>query len=406
VGIGLVVNICRIAGEFPSSAQLAAGRGPDQGYLGPNVYCISVEQMRLGDRVFVVCRGKGRSESVNGIWVDRVQRPFSAVVPFKIRELNHRRHIDVVHMHATNGYGYALTRRIACMKPLVVHVHGTTAGSMSLRDPTLRYEASAGDRVRKYLSTIRERIVWGRADRAVAVSQSIADELHQHYGVSRKALSVVHNGVDARLFTPAQRSRAKEQLGLGHKNVVLFVGRLSPVKGVHYLLQAAPGVVDAFENVVFLIVGGPLYHGKEAVAYLEWLRRLSSARSLKKHVRFLGPVSHTKLPLLYSSADIFVMPSIYEGLPKALLEAMACEAPVVATKTGGVPEVLADNVNGLLVEPGNPKELSDSMVKLLSDRATARQFGVNGRQCVHRKFTWEMTAKKLREIYLEVLAER
>jgi len=399
------VNICRVAGEFPSSEQLAVGPGPAQEYLGPNVYCISAEQLRLGDRVFVICRGNGRSEIVNGIRVDRVQHPFSVLVPLKIRQLNRRRHIDVVHMHATNGYGYALIRRIACMKPLVVHVHGTTAGSMSLRDPTLRYGAGARDFVRECLSKTRERIVWRRADRAVSVSQSIADELHQHYGISRKALSVVHNGVDLGLFTPARRSRAKEQLGLARNNVVLFVGRLTPVKGVHYLLQAAPSVVEAFENVVFLIAGGPLHRDKRSVAYLQWLQRLSSIQSLNKHVRFLGPVSHTRLPLLYSSADIFVMPSIYEGFPKALLEAMACEAPVVATKTGGIPEVLAENVNGLLVKSGNPKELSDSIVKLLSDPAAARQFGVNGRECVRRKFTWETTARKLREIYLEVLAE-
>ncbi len=196
--------------------------------------------------------------------------------------------------------------------------------------------------------------------------------------------------------------------------VVLFVGRITPEKGVHVLMEAMERVLRKCPECVLLIVGGffvnpPKPRGRGvSVAqsngfetlkenYEEYLRR--QARPLGERVRFLGEIPHSQLWACYRVCDVFVHPSLWhEPFGMILTEAMLCERPVVSTRTGGIPEIVAHQETGLLVEPNDPQALSDAIIELLEDERLRRAMGQAGRRRVEERFTWDHTARRLEEI--------
>ncbi|HEY9376031.1 MAG TPA: glycosyltransferase family 4 protein, partial [Jiangellaceae bacterium] len=208
---------------------------------------------------------------------------------------------------------------------------------------------------------------------------------------------VVYGGADTHRFTP---DPASDRQG------VLFVGRLTPHKGLDRLLRALPAGAT-------LIVAGSGGHDPRPPEsdYPALLTRLATGRS----VRFTGPVPDDDLPAVYRSAAVFVLPSvertcygrrvqISELLGLSVLEAMASGLPVVASRLGGVPEIVVDGDTGFLVEPGNVDELHDRLRLLLDDPALAAEMGRRGRDLVLQRFTWEHCAARCLSAYQELLA--
>jgi glycosyltransferase involved in cell wall biosynthesis len=208
---------------------------------------------------------------------------------------------------------------------------------------------------------------------------------------------VIYGGADPRRFAPGQ---ASERRG------VLFVGRLTPHKGVDRLIQALPAGAT-------LAVAGSSGHDLKPPesGYLPLLERLAQDRT----VRFMGPIADAELPGLYRAAAVFVLPSvertcfgrrveISELLGLSVLEAMASGLPVVASRLGGVPEIVVDGETGFLVGPGDVEELHDRIAVLLSDSALAAQMGRRGRDLVVERFTWEHCADRCVAAYCELLA--
>jgi glycosyltransferase involved in cell wall biosynthesis len=229
-------------------------------------------------------------------------------------------------------------------------------------------------------------------DRFLAVSQYSATTLRAPPDKTR----VVYGGVDPSRFRPEP---AQARAG------VLFVGRLTPHKGVDRLLRALPG--DAELNIV-----GTDGHDRMAPErdYPEHLRRLAAGR----RVRFRGAVSEDALPGLHRRAAVFVLPSvdrtcygrpvaISELLGLSVLEAMASATPVVASRIGGVPEVVVDGETGFLVDPGDVGALSDRIASLVSDHRLARRLGDNARAAVTERFTWQACARRCVAAYRELV---
>ena len=157
------------------------------------------------------------------------------------------------------------------------------------------------------------------------------------------------NGVDPERFKPTEGDSAlKDNLGLRDKHVILFVGRLIPRKGLHFLINAAKPVLKERNDAMFVIVGdGPLKSSLDS-----HLRSLG----ISKNFLLLGDVKEHLLPSLYNCADIFVFPSVQEGQGIALLEAQASAKPIVAFNVGGVKEAVRQSVSALLVEEGNSRK--------------------------------------------------
>ena len=180
--------------------------------------------------------------------------------------------------------------------------------------------------------------------------------------------------------------------------VVLCVARLDPQKGLRYLVEAMPALVRRFPKVVALFVG----HGSPAAQAS--LEQLADGMQVRSHVRFLGSQADVR-PYL-EMCDVFVLPSLYEGMGIALVEAMAMERPCVATRATAVPEVVDDEVSGLLVAPANSSELADAIARLLNDPALRLRMGAEGRRIATSRFDVTGNIGYLESVYLEVAHSR
>jgi len=173
--------------------------------------------------------------------------------------------------------------------------------------------------------------------------------------------------------------------------IILYVGRLAPRKGVHYLLQAMPSITKHLPKARLVIVGvGPLEHH---------LKDLSRRLDLQNSVTFLGYVSDEKIRRLFAFADVVAVPSVFEGCPLVLLEAMAAGKPVVASAVQAIPEVIKHGFSGLLVKPSNIHEIEHAVVRLLKDESFAKYLGENARRTIIKDYSWEKTARRTLEVY-------
>ncbi len=233
------------------------------------------------------------------------------------------------------------------------------------------------------------------ADKVLSVSEDLKNHI-VNLGISEDKVSVVPNGVDIEKFKPAGKEYARNMLNLPQdKKIVLFVGALKKIKGVDYLIEAAKSFLDT--NISLYMVGRDDGMKKS-------LEKRAHELKIDNHIKFTGPVNHEDIPLWLSASDILVLPSLSEGRPNVILEAFACEVPVVATNVGGVPELMINGETGYLVPAKNPMELSEKVNKLLEDRDLRIKMGKFGRMTIiQRGLTWETHAKKTIKIYSKLL---
>lgn len=205
------------------------------------------------------------------------------------------------------------------------------------------------------------------ADHLIAVSDELSTILLENFAVPPHKITVRSCGIDLVHFSPTPRNQAREQLNLPMEaTVVLFVGSLISRKGVDLLLTAIARVMENDSRVRLIVVGeGPLR---------EQLEAQSRDLVIDKMVRFVGRKSNQELPIWYSAADIFVLPSLREGTPLALLEALSCGLPVIVSRAGGMPELIVDGKNGLLADVGDPVDLERQIRFLLREPDLRRRF--------------------------------
>jgi len=233
------------------------------------------------------------------------------------------------------------------------------------------------------------------ADKVLSVSEDLKNHI-VNLGISEDKVSVVPNGVDIEKFKPAGKEYARNMLNLPQdKKIVMFVGALKKIKGVDYLIEAAKSFLDT--NISLYMVGRDDGMKKS-------LEKKAHELKIGNYIKFTGPLNHEDIPLWLSASDILVLPSLSEGRPNVILEAFACEVPVVATNVGGVPELMINGKTGYLVPAKNPMELSEKVNKLLVDRDLRIKMGKFGRMTIiQRGLTWETHAKKTIKIYSKLL---
>jgi len=215
-------------------------------------------------------------------------------------------------------------------------------------------------------------------------------------GVDAAKVIVVPYGVDLKRFNPAEKGETfKKRFNYGEAKVILTVGRLNYQKGFQYLLKAMLIVLRHMPNVKLVIVGdGEL---------LTYLRNLSYSLGLSDNVIFAGSLHQSRISDAYASADVFVLPSIFESLGISLLEAQAMGKPVVGTRVGGLPEALVEDKSGILVEPKKPNDLAEAIITLLRDQNLAKSMGQYGRKFIENNFDLEKSVNKVFELYESVL---
>ena len=292
-------------------------------------------------------------------------------------------HIQLVHTHRyKDSVLGALAAKLAGVPNIVRTVHG-------LREPMTGW-----DRLKfRVYETLDKATLVCFADLILAVSRQIAETLRES-GYRPTMVSHIHNGVDlGTVGTTRSREETRALLGLD-SHTVLFgtAGRLSPVKGHAGLLRAARMVLETLPTARLVIAGGGPLAGE--------LRAYAGCLGIDNKCLFLGPRSDVHD--LIAAMDVFVLPSLHEGIPMAVLEAMALGTPVVATDVGGTPEVIQHGVNGLLVPSGDDRALADACVDLVADPFRARSLAVNARRTVEDAFSHERSGRDLVDVYRSI----
>lgn len=252
----------------------------------------------------------------------------------------------------------------------------------------------------------KPRLSLTRAARVLANSRFTAQWVEKA-GVDPASIEIVHAPCDIHRFRPVKASgelRCKVLGSVERKPVILSVGRLVERKGCDMVIEALPKVIEQFPRVVYLIAGeGP---------YRPQLEQRISARAVRDHVIFAGRVPDDDLPCLHALSDVFVMPSRerlefgdVEGFGLVYLEANACGKPVVAGRSGGVPDAVIDGVTGFLVDPLSAQDTASAINRILSSPELAARLGKQGRDRVLQEFTWPRFVSHIREICRAVAKE-
>ena len=394
------MNVCFVTPEY----------FPISGGTGAYVYYLSQSLQKLGHNVHVVARHNEHSEEMfNGINVHHIKGVGNALTRYwrfarsaskKIEELNKQNGFDVIHANLPLIPSFAIPKDAS--KALVCAVHSTWKGEViaTKRDNPKNLNPNEKSMLRyNFLLRSYEKKLMNRSDALIAVSNYTVDELTKLYGIDKKKIHVIYNGVDIQKFKPRpDRAELRREFGLeDKKKIVLFVGRLYHRKGLEILLRSIPQVLKEFNDVEYVISGKGFKEKEES------LRKLAKQLDIEDHLKFLGYVPDEKLPNLYSASDIFVLPAIYENFPFAILEAQSTGLPVISTKVGGIPEFLVDNENGFLIDPGDSAQLTQRVLALLQDPKLAKEMGMRGRKLIEEKFDWHLISSQVIDLYHKLL---
>jgi glycogen synthase len=293
---------------------------------------------------------------------------------------------DVAHAHTWYADMAGLWIRTLHRIPLVVTLH-----SMEPLRPWKADQLGSG----YLLSSWIEKTVVEAADRVIAVSGRMRDDILAHFGADPARVVVIHNGIDPERFRRTEQRDALDRLGV-RPPYVLFVGRITDQKGIFHLLDAAPRLPAGVQ--VVLCASAP-----DTPEIEERLRRAVPRHPNVLWINEMAPVD--VVVQLYSHAAVFVCPSVYEPFGLINLEAMACETPVVASAVGGILEVVEDGKTGLLVPPGHPDELAVALGRVLENPALGRSLGQAGRRRVEAQFSWASVAERTEHVYVDAIAE-
>ena len=242
-----------------------------------------------------------------------------------------------------------------------------------------------------------ERRLIQRVDGIIASTYDERTQIIRHYGATPGKVRVIPCGIDLKLFVPQDQQQAREKLDLKHnQSLLLFVGRLDPFKGPDLLLRAAT-MMD--EKAQILIVGGKSAGDKE----VRKLQELALELKINKRVHFIGARQQHELPLIYSAADVTVVPSYHESFGLAAIESLACSTPVVATRAGGLTTVVQNNETGFLV-PHCAGFFAERLDSLLQNPTLLKKLSMAARPSV-LQFSWKNVANKVQNMYEDMINE-
>jgi D-inositol-3-phosphate glycosyltransferase len=234
------------------------------------------------------------------------------------------------------------------------------------------------------------------SDCVVAATPFEAEDLLAHYGADPTRLCTSPPGVNHDVFHPGDQNQARAALGLGPGPLVLFVGRIQPLKGLDVAVAALALLRVAIPGVGMVVVGGP--SGPAGDEEHRSIRRQVAALGLSSMIELRPPVAHHRLAEYYRAADVLLLPSRSESFGLVAAEAQACGLPVVATRVGGLAHVVADHRSGLLVEGWDPADHARAVEAVLADANVSERLSRGAVEWAER-FSWDATAERLLELY-------
>ncbi len=336
-------------------------------------------------------RGMPKEESCNGVSVHRIYWPkkiptlqrtlLSLEMYVALRKVNPQ----IVHVqNFTMGMCGLLAKRLS-KKPYIVAGRGFDVYGLD------RVYAKKLDAffVRKALALIVK-----NADAVTALTEEMRREIQKVYA---RDATVIPNGIEVERFSLSLSNKdAREELKLENDaRIVVSVASLSPKKGTEYLIRALKTIIEEEPTTKLYLIGKGTEEAK--------LRTLVQALHLTEYILFVGSIPNRVVPEYLAASDVFVLPSLEEAFGIVLLEAMAAGLPIVATNVGGIPSIVADGVNGFLVEPRNPAQIAEAVLKLLADKELTSTLTANNKELV-KTFSSDENARQYEELYQRCIA--
>ena len=316
--------------------------------------------------------------------LERKVNPFHDIEAFlEIQKILGKEKFAIIHTHSSKAGVLGRWAAYFTKIPIIIHtVHGNSF------HPNQSW-------LKKEFYRWSEKITSQITTKLIPVGYVVADEIIEAGVASRDKLSVIHSGINFEKFDKAFDSKAiRAGIGISPDNFVVgTVGSLVPCKGHHYLIEAIATVHSIIPNVHLILVGdGPLRGELEQHGY---------NLNIANNISFLG--YRDDVPELLSIMDVFVISSLWEGVGRALTEAMYMERPVVGTAVNGVPELIKHNVNGLLVPSKNSQALAKAILTLIQNRDKAKIFGERAKKHVYPEFSVELMVQRIHELYQQLL---
>ena len=323
---------------------------------------------------------------------------FGLATPLAIQRLSSQSKPDVIHFDASVPAFFTLlfSSRKRRTPSVFWHggpVHGFAKGGVF---PEEWHESGLITKV----SLALQSYVFNRVTKVIVVSNVLKETFTEYFNLEPSKLVVIPPGVDPELFRPnIDCSQLREKYGITEDMpVVMCVARIAPYKNQLALVQAIPQVIEKHRNARFMFVG-PVSSSR----YYSQIQELVRSYSFEKHVIFTGSVINTELPKYYALADIFVLPSIAEGLPGVLLEAMSCGKASIASSIPQNREVAKMGDEVIFVDPFNIEAIAEAINNLLSNPELRKRLGQDARRTVLQYFDWKVVAAQIVEVYQEAL---
>ena len=298
---------------------------------------------------------------------------------------------DVVHSHywLSAWVGQRFSKALAI--PHVVTFH--TLGLIKMQSRAGEFEPEERPRV--------ERDAMHSAERIIAFSVHERDSMARLYGADPSKVRLVPCGVDLGKFRPLDQKEVRKRLGLNGEKVLLYVGRVEPLKGLDLLVETAAQMEAGEADIRMMVVGG----GGPGEPETDRVRRLAEEREVDGIIDFVGRVDHDELPLYYNAADVCVVPSYYESFGLVALESMACGTPVVATRVGGLPTIVHHGHTGHLKSWRCPEAFANSVEMIISSSGLQESMGAAARRRAEM-MGWSNVASMISEEYSALMDQK
>lgn len=366
--------------------------------LGHEVHILTAGSMRSGEKRILVENTIGQNEETAfgkryiieipyipgrklpfvSIWAEELAFNMSAEAWLS----RHHREYDVVHLQGRSGFLFAGKQHDT---PVITTIHGLVSNE-NTKAGLNGVEKSWVVRQHEKWASYFERKTMQESDRVIAVSHALLNLMTAAEPQVEGRVAVIPNGVDI--------PEIPDNVEIDEK-MLLFVGRLDPIKGLFPLVEAMRYV----DNDVHLVVVG------DGPARAEMEQRVQKA-SLESRIKFVGAQSATEVTQWLHKAFALILPSYFESMPVTLLEANACGKPVLASEVGGIPSIVNNGKNGWLFSPGKPEQMAVAINRLFANPDIACDMGNFGRKLMREKFSWEKIAHQTETVYKEAIYEK
>lgn len=309
----------------------------------------------------------------------------------KIEEIYNNQNIDILHF--TYDFYKITIRKEKISTPIIATLHHPWSAERRFIKAKIPRPAYFRRLVVLSHFVKMSKKICDNADKLIAISRYTAQSYISEFLVPPDKIEIIPNAVDTNKFHPeVEGYEIRKRLNLEEKErVVLFVGRLDYNKGIEYLLRSFSRINEEGIEARLVIVGEGA------------LKKYICKYPLKNSIIPVGHVSEEDLPKFYAASNLVVLPSLMEGFGITLLEAMASGKPCVATRAGGIEDVVINGETGLLVPPADSYSLYHAIHTLLTDGKLSKEFGTAGRKRAENYFTWDKVAKRTVEVYKEVM---